>query len=44
MILYYDNDAYINELRKSFIRELAIISLRDIIILIASYNIIIISI
>ena len=44
MILYYDNNVYINKLHKLFIRELAIISLRDIVILIVSYNVIIISI
>ena len=42
-MLYCDNNVYINELRKLSIRELAIISLRDIIILIAIYNIIVIS-
>ena len=44
MTLYCDNNVYVNELRKLFIRGLAIISLRDIVILIASYNIILISI
>ena len=44
MILHYNNDAYIYKLNKLFIRELAIISLRDIAILITKYNIIIISI
>ena len=43
MILYYDNNIYVNELRKLFIRGLAIISLRNIVILIANYNIILIS-
>ena len=44
MILYCDNDVYVNELRKLSIRELAMILLRDIAILITSYNIILISI
>ena len=44
MILYCDNDVYINELRKLFISGLAMILLRDIVILITSYNINVISI
>ena len=42
-MLYYNNDVYINELRKLSIRGSAIILLRDIVILITIYNIIVIS-
>ena len=44
VILYCDNDVYVNELRKLFIRELAIALLRDIVMLIINYNIIVFSI
>ena len=39
-MLYYDNNVYINKLRKLSIKELTIILLRDIIILIIINNII----
>ena len=44
MILYNNNDTYIYKLNNLFIRRSIKISLRDIVMLIAKYNVIIISI
>ena len=42
VIFYYDNNVYIYNLQKSFIRKSTMTFLRDIIILMIKYNIIII--
>ena len=44
LILYYDNDVYIYNLIKTFIRGPAIALLRDIVMLLTSYNIYLVSI
>ena len=43
-MLHYDNEDYVYELRKFIIRESTMTSLRKIAILVASYNILLISI